>query len=821
MIKKKAFVCFIIFIVIAVCIPPASCQSSWTVMIYMDGDNNLESAAIDDMNELEAIGSSAEVNIVVQLDRIVDCDSTNGDWTTTRRYYITQDPNGYDGLIVSTLLADLGELNMGDPTTLTNFVTWARTNYPADNYLLVLWDHGDGWKTRLTQITTKGRITSVQKREPLKGVCHDDTSSDYLTMPDLRTALNAATGGGTNPLDVIGFDACLMAMLEVDFEVMPYCSYMVGSEESVPFDGWDYLATMNWLVTNFTCTPDQLASRIVTDYMNFYGILGFETHSAVNLSLTSALAASVSTMATDLANGLPSYFSGILAARDQVEVYMDYDFIDLYHFAQLIQAEIADPQIQVDTQNVMNALTAAVIQEGHGASNFDSHGVSIYFPYGFYSYLPSYSLNTTFAAQTAWDEFLTAYYTTIPPPTHSVAVIDDDSGGCQNVSNVESYYTDALDALSIPYDYYDVAIHGTPSLSYLQSHALVIWFTGSDFSSTLSPADENVLIQYLIGGGNLFFSSQDYVWDLKKDGRYPSVFLRDYLHTTSEVEDVMVNTLTGVTGNHVGDGMGPLKMCWSLPPACIFPDYADSIEKDVGSEYAFFNEDNEFVAITYSGNYKMVFFAFRYEGIESPSDRQVVMERVLDFFGPIPTLAYLQDLFDTNSFFVAGDKAYCTDVLGSAKIAFVLGQTGTHENPEGRTDIILTQTEHDTGNLILIGGPAVNPLAIEFGSYFGITYNYQPGVSFEIFADEHSTFLDLDSYPQEDVCIVYLARHNGRTVMLVWGYGWQGTYAGSVFIGNPTNWQTYSGVRMLMLRWTDQNGDGLVQTEEITVEHVS
>ncbi|MBU7025174.1 MAG: hypothetical protein HXS40_13515, partial [Theionarchaea archaeon] len=172
MIKKKPFVCFIILMVTAACIPPASCQSSWTVMVYMDGDNNLESAAIDDVNELEAIGSSAEVNIVVQLDRIVDWDNSNGDWTTTRRYYITHDLNGYDSLIVSTLLSDLGELNMGDPATLTDFVTWARTNYPADNYLLVLWDHGDGWKTRLSQIATKGKITSVQKKEPLKGVCH-------------------------------------------------------------------------------------------------------------------------------------------------------------------------------------------------------------------------------------------------------------------------------------------------------------------------------------------------------------------------------------------------------------------------------------------------------------------------------------------------------------------------------------------------------------------------------------------------------------------------------------------------------------------------
>jgi hypothetical protein len=817
MIKKKLFVCFIILMVTAACIPPAGCQSSWTVMIYMDGDNNLESAAIDDVNELEAIGSSTEVNIVVQLDRIVDWDSSNGDWTSTRRYYITHDLNGYDGLIVSTLLADLGELNMGDPATLTNFVTWARTNYPADNYLLVLWDHGDGWKTRLSEITTKGRITSVQKKEPLKGVCHDDTSSDYLTMPDLRTALSAATGGGTSPVDVIGFDACLMAMLEVGFEVMPYCLYMVGSEESVPFDGWDYLATMNWLVTNFNCTPDQLASRIVTDYMNFYGLLGFATHSAVDLSFTSALASAVSTMATHLANGLPGYFPAIQAARDQVEVYSDYDFIDLYHFAQLLQAEIADPQIQADTQSVMNAITASVIQEGHGASHPDSHGVSIYFPYGFCSYLSSYSLNTAFAAQTAWDEFLTAYYTTVPPPTHSVAVIDDDNGGCGNLTNVESYYTNVLDILSIPYDYYNAAIHGTPSLSYLQSHALVIWFTGSDFSSTLSPADENVLIQYLIGGGKLFFSSQDYVWDIKNDGRYPTTFLRTYLHTTSEGEDTGVNFLTGEDGNPVGDGISSIPMCWTPPSACGFIDYADRIDKDADSDYAFRNEAAEYVALTYSGSYEVVFFAFRFEGI-TLTDRILIMQRIIDFLGPLPTLGSLGELFSTNTFLVSGDTAYATDVLGASNIAFALGLAGALENPEGRTDLTLTAWEHSNGNLIPVGGPAVNPIATEFGTYFDVTYDYQPGVSFEIFADTHSVYLDLTHYPQEDIAVVYVGQQNNRYVLLVWGYGWQGTYAASVFLEDIANWDLYQGAHMIMVRWNDLNIDGLVQAGEVVVE---
>ncbi len=186
-----------------------------------------------------------------------------------------------------------------------------------------------------------------------------------------------------------------------------------------------------------------------------------------------------------------------------------------------------------------------------------------------------------------------------------------------------------------------------------------------------------------------------------------------------------------------------------------------------------------------------------------------------------PTFENLATYFATNTFMVAGDNAYCTDVLGSAKVSYGLADGGVTENPEGRTDVILTTTEHDTGNLIPVGGPAINPIAVEFDGYFSITYNYDPvgpPPVFEISADGFTITLNLTNYPSEDICIVYLAEHNGRNVMLVWGYGWYGTYAGSVYIGDPANWAVHTGAHMLMIRWTDSNADGLVQTGEIAVE---
>lgn len=174
--------------------------------------------------------------------------------------------------------------------------------------------------------------------------------------------------------------------------------------------------------------------------------------------------------------------------------------------------------------------------------------------------------------------------------------------------------------------------------------------------------------------------------------------------------------------------------------------------------------------------------------------------------------------FSSNAFFVVGNDAYCTDVLGTGKIAYGLADGGVTENPEGRTHTILTTTEHDTGNLMIVGGPAINPVADEFDAEFGITYDYVPGVSFEIFSEGESIFLDLTQYPSQDICIVYTGTDNGRNIMLVWGYGWQGTYAGSVYMGDPATWAAYPDAHLLLLRWNDSNGDGLVQMGEISVE---
>ena len=195
--------------------PPAAGGSGslWTVMVYMSADNNLEPDGLHDLNEMETVGSTEEVNIVVQFDRAPGYDTTNGDWTGTKRFYVTRDNDM--STISSRELADLGEQNMGDSRTFVNFTTWAVGQYPAQHYLVVFWDHGGGWY----------------------GVCWDDTDQDYLNLDDISTGLSGLAARLGRPVDLVGFDACLMAGIEVLYQVRGLCDIACTSGTTEPNEG--------------------------------------------------------------------------------------------------------------------------------------------------------------------------------------------------------------------------------------------------------------------------------------------------------------------------------------------------------------------------------------------------------------------------------------------------------------------------------------------------------------------------------------------------------------------------------------------------------
>lgn len=375
-------------LMIGLCIVVGMTQAAiadWTFMVYLDGDNDLEGAGIDDFLEMASIGSSGDVDIVVQFDRIDGYDSSNDDWTTCKRFHVTS-------TMVPTVLnevADIGEVNMGDPATLTDFINWATTNYFSTNYALILWNHGGGWRTLYddlkkalnTATTGESKEAIKQKLEELqkpgfKAVCWDFTSGyDSLTMSEVKSALDAAT----IDMDLIGFDACLMQMIEVAHEIKDTgASVMVGSEESEPYDGWPYDTLLADLVATPTFTPAQLGTAIVDRYYESYG--NDYTQAAVDLTRMDTLSPLVSTLADTIISSWDTNEAAVKAAA----------------------------------QSVMDELNIAIISEQHGSSRPGSHGLAIYFPETVAGFDSDYNGTIIdFPADTSWEEFLAYFYSSI------------------------------------------------------------------------------------------------------------------------------------------------------------------------------------------------------------------------------------------------------------------------------------------------------------------------------------------------------------------------------------------------------------------------
>jgi hypothetical protein len=189
--------------------------AKWTIMVHVAADNNLEVAGLMDVNEMEAVGSSPDVNILVQMDRSADYVTYDGDWTDTRRFYIQQDDDPQ--VINSPVVQDLGETDTGSPQSVSDFAIWGITNYPAEKYMLIMWDHGGAWISQSS----------------------DEDSGNDISLPEFVSALeNIKTATGIDKFEAIGFDMCLMAQLEVMDSIAPYARYGIGSEENEPGAGW-------------------------------------------------------------------------------------------------------------------------------------------------------------------------------------------------------------------------------------------------------------------------------------------------------------------------------------------------------------------------------------------------------------------------------------------------------------------------------------------------------------------------------------------------------------------------------------------------------
>jgi hypothetical protein len=351
-----------------------STDGSWTVLVYLNADNDLEPYGILNMNQMETVGSTDKLKIVVQMDRHPNYSSADGNWTGCKRFLVTKDTQNSEvtvsGPINSTVLEDMGEVDMGNPNTLRDFIRWGQTNYPADNYCLVIWNHGSGWRSAKTFA-----MTTVPRN-----VSFDDTSGTSINTADLPSGL----AGSPEPINLIAMDASLMQMVEVAYELRNSAPLLVASEESPPGDGYPYDKWLIKLAANTGMSARELGTVIAQEYVNWYASPSHEypvTQSLIDLSQIRGVAEATDDLAAAMLPHLATDADAIRNARQNAQSYAFSFYKDLQDYASLINQTIPDPAISAAYNKLKTAMSSAVLFEAHAGSDMArSHGLSLYVP---------------------------------------------------------------------------------------------------------------------------------------------------------------------------------------------------------------------------------------------------------------------------------------------------------------------------------------------------------------------------------------------------------------------------------------------------------
>ena len=427
----------------------ANADANWTVLVYLAGDNNLDAAGVVDLREMKSVGSSGAVNVVVQFDRA-------GNTGTTKRYRLRKGTQ-----LAADVVQDLGETNSGDPAVLYDFLEWGVKTYPAQHYLVVLWNHGAGWDDsnlykgdyfggeappiahKGVAVTRSGSVgsavargASVARRVPLaqahsalrraqrslfsttlkkmvhtRAIAFDDQAKDFIDNLELKRVMLKLKGLLKRKIDVLGFDACLMSMVEIGFEMRDAASYSVASQEEEPNNGWPYDRILAAIARKPSTTPADLARVMVQNCLASYGANAGVTFSASDLSQVAGVASAVSTLGVALSSALkdPAAAAALSTVRARVQEYTaPYDeYVDLVDLCDGLDTLVQRADVAAATKAVRAAIASLILEAGFKGSNVArSHGTSIYFPK---KKVCSLYATLDFAKKGKWATFIDGY----------------------------------------------------------------------------------------------------------------------------------------------------------------------------------------------------------------------------------------------------------------------------------------------------------------------------------------------------------------------------------------------------------------------------
>ncbi len=323
-----------------------------TLMVYLCGSDleSEHSMATADLNEmLHANLNDDKVNIIVETGGAKKWNNSVISNKTNQRYRVTS-----RGLQV--LDKNVGKKSMVDPNTLVDFIQYCAKNYPANRYMLIMWDHGGG---------------------AISGYGYDQTASGTMTLDKLNTALKK---GGVK-FDFIGFDACLMATLETAVVTEPYADYLIASEEAEPGTGWYYTNWLSALSKNTSIGTVELSKTLIDDFTD----VSKKNYPGCNTTLSIVDLAEFAGTVPDAFNDFSGEIGRMLDDKDyktvadaradarEFGVSAKVNHIDVIDFAKKIGSKKAN--------TLAKALQGCVKYNRTSVSMKNSNGLSIYFPY--------------------------------------------------------------------------------------------------------------------------------------------------------------------------------------------------------------------------------------------------------------------------------------------------------------------------------------------------------------------------------------------------------------------------------------------------------
>ena len=407
---------------------------SWTFMVYMAAANDLEIFAPRNLRQMEKVGSNSHVNIIVQHNIY----EKNKPYSTT--YFIEK---GSKKIIREEKEAG----DSGHMQTLIDFCCNTMNSYPADHYALILWNHGTGILEPVTRsylsISEVFSLTDMPvffnkeyknfpplpllanhtKQHHYKGICFNDSSGNFLNEQQLTTALKTicATSLNGKKIDLLGFDACLMSMVEIALSIEPYVDIMVASQDVERGTGWDYYYALYPFLST-TVTPEQLGIHLVHAYAKAYKKTSDFTQTCLDLKNINPLIKNISRVAFLLQDFLKSNMTVkvknlIKGSRNKhfCTHFDEPEFIDLYHFYENLLTNLAkfsnDTELNIaelkkELEQGKIIIKESVLENISGNAYPHAHGISIYFPE--YIIHSSYR-RSLFAQSTYWPIFLKTY----------------------------------------------------------------------------------------------------------------------------------------------------------------------------------------------------------------------------------------------------------------------------------------------------------------------------------------------------------------------------------------------------------------------------